>query len=311
MLLQVESAVWPAWATGRTDHQAQHAVPPAAGPFLVGFGQQVVDGVHPLRVHGPQRLLGEIVAGIEEGKALGAFILGGRRPAEMLLVVAIQRRAAAGVGRVEEEVLHIDRDKFLGAADFVQIRAAHDLVVVLLAFAPPAHILLPASEVEQARVIAKGKAALGLPAALIGQANQPCVAALPGAATDQCAFGGGPEAGAVINVRQLVQHGGEHFPAHSAVGAVGLLGGRRAVGECGQQLAVEVQLGGQRRLAVGVGGHVIGPAHQNLPVQLFNKTRWQALHCFIKQGLAGLLFSRAQALGLELQMQRSLGAAGE
>ena len=87
--------------------------------------------------------------------------------------------------------------------------------------------------------------------------------------------------------------------------------GGAAVSEAGEQVAVEVQLGDQGRLAVGVGGHVIGPAHQNLPVQLFNKTRWQALHGFIKQGLAGLLFSRAQALGLELQMQRSLGAAGE
>ena len=109
---------------------------------------------------------------------------------------------------------------------------------------------------------------------------------------------------------QLVQDGSEHLPAHSAVGAVGLQAGSGTIGQPGQQLAIKVQLGGQRSLAVSVGGHVIGPPHQDLPVQLFDKTRWQSLHGFIKQGLAGLLLGRAQALGLELQMQRGLGAAG-
>ena len=64
---------------------------------------------------------------------------------------------------------------------------------------------------------------------------------MPGAALDQAALCGGPEAGAVVDVRQFVQHGREHFPAHGAVGAVGLLGRCRAIGQRGQQIAIEVQ----------------------------------------------------------------------
>ena len=198
MFLQVESAVRPAWAARGTDHQAQHAMAPAAGPFLIGLSQQVVDGVDPLGIDGTQWLFGEIVAGIEEGKTLRAFVSGGRRPAEMLLVVAIQCRAAAGVSRVEEEILHVDCDKLLGAADFVQVRAAHHLMIVLLALAPAPHVLLPAGQIKQTRVIAEGEAASGLPAALVGQANQPRVAVLAGAAAYQRALVRGPETGTVL-----------------------------------------------------------------------------------------------------------------
>jgi len=229
----------------------------------------------------------------------------------MFFVVAIQCRSATGIGRVEEEVLHVDRDKLLGAADFVEIGAAHDLVVFLFALATAAHVLLPAGQVEQARIITEGEAALGLPATLIRQANQARVAVLSGAAPDQRALGCGPESGAIVEVGEFMQDGGEHFTAHGAVGAVGLLGGSRTIGQPCQERAIEVQLGGQRCLAVGVAGHVIRPAHQNLPIQLLDKTRWQALHGLIQQGLAGLLLGRAQAFGLELQMQRGLGAAGD
>ena len=181
----------------------------------------------------------------------------------------------------------------------------------MFALAPATHVLLPAGQVEQARVITEGETAFGLPATLIRQANQAGVAVLTGAAADQRALGCGPEAGAVVDVGDFVQDGGEHFTAHGAVWTVGLPGRGRAIGQPCQERAIEVQLGGQRCLAVGVAGHVIGPAHQNLSVQLFDKTRWQALHGLIQQGLAGLLLGRAQAFGLELQMQRGLGTAGD
>jgi hypothetical protein len=134
------------------------------------------------------------------------------------------------------------------------------LPIVLLALATAADVLRPAGQVEQARVVAEGETAVGLATALIGQANQAGDVVLAAAALDQRALVLGPQARTVIDVGQLMQHSGEHFPAHGAVGAVGLLGGGGAVGEAGQQLAVEVQLGDQRRLAVGIGGHLIGPA---------------------------------------------------
>ena len=58
---------------------------------------------------------------------VGAGVLGRRGPAEVCLVVAIQRRTAAGVARVEEEILHVDRDELQRAAGFVEVRAARDL----------------------------------------------------------------------------------------------------------------------------------------------------------------------------------------
>ena len=91
----------------------------------------------------------------------------------MFLVVAVQRGTAAGVARVEEEVLHVDRDELLGAARLVDVRAAGDLPVVLFALATAADVLRPAGEVEQARIVAEGKAATGLAAALVGNADQP------------------------------------------------------------------------------------------------------------------------------------------
>ena len=171
--------------------------------------------------------------------------------------------------------------------------------------------MLPAGEVEQARVIAEGETAFGLASAFVRQANQPGAVVLTCTALDEGALGVRPHTGAVINVGQFVQDGGEHFPAHGAVGAVGLLGRGRAVGQARQQFAVEVQLGDQRRLPVGIAWHVIGPAHQDLAIQLLDKARWQLAHGLVQQRLTGLLFSRTQAFGLELQMQRGLGAAAD
>ncbi|MCY1181518.1 hypothetical protein D9M73_220270 [compost metagenome] len=173
MLVQVEAAIWPAGPARCANHQTQHAVAPTAHPVLVGLRQEIVDGVDPLRINLAQGRLGEVIARVEECESLGALAFGGGCPAELLLVVAVQRRATTGVARVEEEILHVDRDEFLGAAGLVDIRAAGDLTVVLFALAPTANVLLPAGKVEQARIIAQGKASIGLPTALIGNTDQP------------------------------------------------------------------------------------------------------------------------------------------
>ena len=259
----------------------------------------------------PQWLLGEVVAGVQKRKGLGAGIRGRWRPAEVILVVAIQRRAAARVARVEQEVLHVDRDELLGAGNFVQVGAAGNLSVVLLALAATADVLRPAGEVEQSRVITQRETAPVLATALIGNADQPGTVEAPGAALDQRAFGVWPEACAVINVGDFVQHRGEQFLAHSAVGAMGLLFGRAAVGETGEQFAVQIEFGDQGCLAIGVAGHVIGPADIDAPIQPFDKTRRQGLHGFIDQRLAGLLLGGAQTVGLEPQLQAGVGAVAK
>ena len=310
MLVQVQPAIRAAWATGRTDHQAQHAVAPATDQVLVGFGQQVVDFVDTLRVDVAQRSLGEIVTGVEECVGLGAGVLLGRRPTEVILVVAEQRGAAAGVARVEEEVLHVDRDELQGAAGFVDIGAARDLAVVLFAFTATADILRPTGEVQQARIIAEGEASVILATAFIRQADQPGDAVLAAAAANERALTVGPQARTVIDVGQFMQHSGEHFPAHGAVGAIGFTGGSAAVGQAGEEVAIEVQLGHQGSLAVSVVGHLVGPADIDAPVKLLDKARRQGAHRFIEQCLAGLLFSRAQAFCLEPQLQAGVGCVG-
>lgn len=221
MLIEIEPAVRATWTARRADHQAQHAVAPAADPILVGLGQQVVDGVDPFRIDLPQRLLGEIVAGIEKREGLAASVLGWRRPAKVFLVIAIQRRATAGVARVEEEILHVDRNELLGTGDLVQIRAAGDLPIVLFTLTTPADVLLPAGKVKQARVIAESEAATVLTTALVGYTDQPGAVAASGAALDQRTFGGWPQACTVINVGDFMQHRGEQFLTHSAVGTIG------------------------------------------------------------------------------------------
>ena len=99
---------------------------------------------------------------------------------------------------------------------------------------------------------------------------------------------------------EFVQHRGEHLPAHGAMGAIGFFGGGAAVGEAVEQVAIQVEFGHQRRLAIGIAGHVVGPADVDAPVELLDEPRRQRLHGFIKQRLAGLLLRGAQAFGLEL-----------
>ncbi len=145
---------------------------------------------------------------------------------------------------------------------------------------------------------------------MIGKADQAGDVVLAAAALDQPALVFGPQARTVINVGQFMQDGGEHFAAYGAVGAVGLLRGRAAVGQAGKQVLVKVQFGHQRGLAVRVFRHLVGPADINPPVQLLDKAWRQSAHRLIEQCLAGLLFGRAQTFGLEPQLQAGLGCAG-
>ncbi|MNI28713.1 hypothetical protein D3C73_825050 [compost metagenome] len=273
MLVQVEPAIRATRAPRCTNHQAQHAVAPTAHPVLVGLGQQIVNGVHPLRVDLPQGLLGEIVAGIEEREGPTAGVLGGGCPAEVVLVIAVERRAATGVARIEQEVLHVDRDEFLGAARLVDVRTAGDLAVVLFTLAATADVLRPTREVKQARVIAEGKPSGGLAPAFIGDADQPGTVAASGAALDQRTLCDRPQTRAIINVGEFVQHRRQHLAAHRTVGAIGFFVGCAAVGEAGEQIAIEVELGHQRRLAIGIAWHVIGPADVDASVELLDETR--------------------------------------
>ncbi|MNG23921.1 hypothetical protein D3C84_1085810 [compost metagenome] len=121
---------------------------PAADPVLVGLGEQVVDFVDALGIELAQGLLSEVAAGVEVGVAVVTVGPLRRRPAEVRAVVAIERRSAAGIGRVEEKVLHVHRDEFAGVLQLVDVRAACHLVVVLFAQATLADVLRPAGEVE-------------------------------------------------------------------------------------------------------------------------------------------------------------------
>ncbi|MNE13027.1 hypothetical protein D3C80_1058530 [compost metagenome] len=207
MLVEVEPTVRPARAPGGADDQAQHAVAPAADQVLVGFSEQVVHGIYALWIDLAQGRFGEVVTRVQKGQRLRAGrVL--RSPIEMCLQVVLQCGSTAGEARVKEEVLHVDRDELLRAAQFITVGAARHLVVMLLALPSPADVLRPACQVEQARVITEGKAPLGLTAALFGQAYLTLAAHVSGALIDQAPFSALPEARAIINVSQLVQYCG-------------------------------------------------------------------------------------------------------
>ncbi len=169
MLVEVQAAVRPARTTGFADHQAQHAVAPAACPVLIRLGEQIIHRVDPLGVQLAQRLTAEVAAGIQIRVVRGAFIPCCGCPAKALFVIRIQCRATTGVGRVEEEILHVHGHEFQRAGGFVDIRAAGDLAVMFLAFTAASDVLLPARQVQQARVVTHGKATLGLAAAVVRQ----------------------------------------------------------------------------------------------------------------------------------------------
>ncbi|MNJ54316.1 hypothetical protein D3C77_497510 [compost metagenome] len=168
-----------------------------------------------------------------------------RGPVEVCVEIGVQRWASAGETRVEEEVLHVDRDEFLRAAQFIVVRAACDLAVVLLPLPSPAYILRPAGQVEQAWVVAERKASLSLAATFLGQADFALAAHVPRALNDQLPFAALPQPRTVIDVRQLVEHCGEQFLAHSAMRASGFASSCAAVGEARQKLAIELKRGNQ------------------------------------------------------------------
>src|SRR3989338_648009 len=173
MLLQIQPAIRPTRSTRRTNHQSQHAVAPSAGQCIVGFGQQVIDLVNPLRIDSAQRLAGKVAPGIQVSQTFGAGLLISRRPGEMRAQVTRQRGPATGVAGVEEEVLNVDGEKLARVAQLIAIRAARDLMIVLLARTTPPDLLRPASQIEQQRIIAQGKTPRRLPAAVIREANGP------------------------------------------------------------------------------------------------------------------------------------------
>ena len=78
--------------------------------------------------------------------------------------VGVQRRATAGVVRVEQKVLGVDRDKLGRAVQLVAIRRAQHLTIGRFALTTRTHTLRPASQIQQARIITQAKPPLTLPA---------------------------------------------------------------------------------------------------------------------------------------------------
>ena len=165
MLVQIKQAIWPARATRRTHHQAQHAVPPAARPVIVGLGQQIMHGIDTLRVKPANHGLIRPGRGIQ----IGVFVLTGgsrRRPAtEVRAEVGVQRRATTGVVRIEQKVLGVDRDKLGRAVQLVAIRRAQHLIIDRFTLTTRPHPLWPARQIQQARIITQTETSLTLPAA--------------------------------------------------------------------------------------------------------------------------------------------------
>ncbi|MCY1284706.1 hypothetical protein D9M70_336210 [compost metagenome] len=308
--VEVQPAGRPARAARGADDDAQHGVAPARDQLVVGLGEQVVDLVDALRVELAQWLAGEVAAGVEVGVArwaVGAL----RALAEAFGVEPVERRAAAGVARVEEEVLHVHRDEFARVAQLVGVRAAQDEAVVRLALAVLAGVLRPAGEVEQARVVGEGEAAPGLDAALAGFTGASQRFPARAAAADQAGFGGRPQPRAVVQVGQFVEQGGEQFAAQGAVAAAGLLGCRAAVGERGEIAAAQGDGIGAQGAAHAVAGQVVAPFDADAAVQAFDECLGQPLQRLVQQLLAGAALRRGQALVLQVEAQGCVGAAGQ
>ena len=192
VLIQVQTAIRSTRASGLADHQPQHAVTPAADPVLVGFGQQVIDGVHALGVDCAQWLTAKVAAGVKEREGCPALTLGCGGPVEMFFVVRVQRGTTAGVVRVEEEILHVDRDELTRVADLVDVRATGDLAVVFFTLAPAADVLLPASEVKQPGIVAESEATGRFATATVRQTDLAQAIGLTLAIEDQRTLGTRP-----------------------------------------------------------------------------------------------------------------------
>ena len=292
MVVEIQAAVRATWPARCADHQAQHAVAPAAHPGIVGFSEQVVDFIHALRVEAPQWLQGEVAPGIEVGVVVAA-VLAGRCPVEVLTEIARQRGAAACIAGVEQKVFEVDRDELQRIGQLVAVRAACDLAVVQSARASLADPLLPASQIEQARVVAEGEAALGLATTILRQPNRAHGADALSALADVAALGRRPEAGAVVKVGQFMQQGCQQFLALGAVRSPGAIFCRRAIDQFRQQLGVELDAAEATDLAVDLRGQSGAPADPHFSVQLLDEARGQCGHRLVQQGLARLAFGCA------------------
>ena len=115
---EVEPAIGPARAARRADHEAQHAVTPAAHRPLIAFGQQVVDCVDAIGVELQKWRLVFVADGPQHHEARRA--VGRRRTApEVRGEKAVQVRPAAAVGRIEQKVLEVHGDEFGRARELV------------------------------------------------------------------------------------------------------------------------------------------------------------------------------------------------
>ena len=309
-MVQIQAAVRPARAAWRADHQAQHAVAPAADPGVVSFGKQIVDLVDALGVELDQRGAREVMPGVEDRQGAFAGIDPGGLPAEMLAEIAMQQRATAGVAWVEEKVLQIHRHEFQRVAQLVGIGAACLLGIVLLACAALANALWPAGQIEQARVVAEGEAALGLPAAAVRQADQ---AETAGALSTERLLSMDfrrPELGAVIEMSHFVNERRQHFLTHRAVRPLGALSGCAAIGECWQQAPVE-----QQQVASGAAIDIVGqpvmPADADVSVETLEHSRRQRGQRFVQQLLTGGAFGWLQLGTIERQAQLGLAQISE
>lgn len=196
-----------------------------------------------------------------------------------------------------------------GVGDLVNVGAAHDLAILLLALAAFAHTLRPAGQVEQAGVVAEGELPVDLSATTFRQADQAGIGGLARAAGDQLALVVRPQARTVIDMSDFVQHRRQQFLADRAVGSMSQGSGRAAVGEAVEELAVEFQAGHGRGFAIRVVRHLAGPVDADAPVQPLDKAGRQARHGFIEQCLAGLALCRAQVIALQVQLQPGDGRA--
>ena len=146
--------------------------------------------------------------------------------------------------------------------------------------------LRPAGQVEQARVIAEGEAAVGLPAAVVRQADLPEIAGALTAMALQQVLIRRPQARAIVQMRHFMNDGGEQLAAYRAVGSIGLFLGSAAVGERRQQAAVEFQAIATGA-AIGLFRQIIAPLHAHLAIEALHQAGWQCGHGFVQQRLAG------------------------
>ena len=222
--------------------------------------------------------------------------------------ILLQRGSAAGVARVEEEILQIYRDEFAGVVQFVGVRAAIHLAVDGFPRAAPADRLRPAGQVEQARIVGECETPFALAATVVGQPDRPETGGQAATAALLAPLGGGPQAGAIVQMGEFVQHGGQQLAAQRAVRPASVFAGGRAVEQRRQQAAVERQAAVTGQAPVDV-RRQFAPAHLDRTIQSFAETRRQDGQRLVEQCLTGLALRRVERAAVELQAQLGLHGA--